>query len=84
VTAPSDPGNRSAERRQLGVQMAALGLEFSGAVIGGLVLGHYLDAWLGTKPWLLLVGTFGGLATAVVRIIALTKRFQKIRDDRRP
>lgn len=84
MTAPTDPSNRSAERRQLGVQMAALGLEFSGAVIGGLVLGHYLDEWLGTTPWMLLVGTFGGLATAVVRIVALTKRFQKIRDDRRP
>ena len=84
MTEPNDPGKRSAERRQLGVQMAALGLEFSGAVIGGLVLGHYLDEWLGTEPWLLLVGTFGGLGTAVVRIVALTKRFQKIRDDGRP
>lgn len=72
-----------AERRQLAIQMAALGLEFSGAVIGGLILGYYLDEWLGTKPWLMLLGTFGGLGTAVARIIALTKRFQQIRDERR-
>ncbi len=69
------------ERRQLGVQMAALGLEFSSAVIGGLILGYYLDEWLGTKPWLTMLGTFAGLGTAVVRMIALTRRFQQIRDD---
>lgn len=70
------------ERRQLTIQMAALGLEFSSAVIGGLILGYYLDEWLGTKPWLVLVGTFAGLGTAVVRMIALTRRFQQIRDER--
>lgn len=78
------PDQRSAaERRRIAVQMAALGLEFSSAVIGGLVLGYYLDEWLGTKPWLMMIGTFGGLGTAVARMIALTRRFQKIRDERR-
>ncbi|MBY0275209.1 AtpZ/AtpI family protein [Candidatus Binatia bacterium] len=72
----------SEERRQLGIQMAALGLEFSSAVLGGLILGYYLDEWLGTKPWLMLVGTFAGLGTAVARMIVLTKRFQQIRDER--
>jgi len=68
----------------MAVQMTALGLEFSSAVIGGLVLGYYLDEWLGTEPWLMLLGTFGGLGTAVARMIALTRRFEKIRDERRP
>lgn len=78
-----EPGKKSAEeRRQLSIQMAALGLEFSSAVIGGLILGYYLDEWLGTKPWMVLVGTFAGLGTAVIRMIALTKRFQQIRDER--
>jgi ATP synthase protein I len=80
-----EPGERerSGARRQMATQMTALGFEFSGAVIGGLIVGYYLDEWLGTAPWLLLVGTFGGLATAVIRILALTKRFQRIRDERR-
>lgn len=77
-----EPEQKSArERRQLGIQMAALGLEFSSAVIGGLILGYYLDEWLGTKPWLTMLGVFAGLGTAVVRMIALTRRFQQIRDD---
>lgn len=76
------PEQKSArERRQLGIQMAALGLEFSSAVIGGLILGYYLDEWFGTKPWLTMLGVFAGLGTAVVRMIALTRRFQQIRDD---
>ena len=78
-----DDGKKAAEeRRQLTIQMAALGLEFSSAVIGGLILGYYLDEWLGTKPWMVLVGTCAGLGTAVIRMIALTKRFQQIRDER--
>jgi ATP synthase protein I len=62
--------------------MAALGLEFSGSVIGGLALGYYLDEWLGTEPWFLMIGTFGGLGAAVIRLVALTKRFQRMREDR--
>ena len=81
TTEPDDkqPGARA--RRQLAVQMTALGLEFSGSVIGGLILGYYLDKWLGTEPWLLLVGTFGGLGAAVIRLVALTKRFDRLRDE---
>jgi ATP synthase protein I len=74
-----DPG----ERRQLAIQMSALGLEFSGSVLGGLIGGYYLDEWLGTKPWFLMLGTFGGLATAVARLLALTKKFQRMRDAKR-
>jgi F0F1-type ATP synthase assembly protein I len=70
----------SGARRRMAIQMTALGLEFGGAVIGGLIVGYYLDDWLGTEPWLMLLGTFGGLATAVIRILALTKRFQRMRD----
>ncbi|HEY8516964.1 MAG TPA: AtpZ/AtpI family protein [Candidatus Binatia bacterium] len=78
---PAEPPGNDKRRRQLAVQMTALGLEFSGAVIGGLAVGYYLDEWLGTEPWFMLLGTFGGLATAVVRLVTLTKRFQQIRDE---
>jgi len=83
TTGPDDQDPDASERRQLAVQMAALGLEFSASVIGGLIGGYYLDEWLGTKPWFFLVGTFGGLGAAVIRLVALTKRFQRIRDAKR-
>jgi F0F1-type ATP synthase assembly protein I len=69
-------------RRRVALQMTALGLEFSSAVIGGLILGYYLDQWLGTHPWLFLVGTFGGLGAAVLRMLQLLKRFAATRPDR--
>ena len=60
--------------------MAALGLEFAASVLGGLVLGYYLDSWTGASPWFVLAGTLGGLATAVWRILLLTRRFQRVAD----
>jgi ATP synthase protein I len=77
----NEPPSVDQRRRELGVQMSALGLEFSGSVIGGLIFGYYLDKWFNTEPWLLLLGTFGGMAAAVARLIQLTRRFAKIRDE---
>ena len=77
-------GQEKVDPRVRGVQLSALGLEFAGSVLGGLVLGYYLDRWLGTAPWLMLVGTLGGMVTAVARIILLTNQFErqrKARDD---
>lgn len=61
--------------------MTAMGLEFSSSVIGGLALGYYLDRWLGTHPWLFLVGTFGGLGAAVLRMIQLLRKYAAARPD---
>ena len=78
----ADAGSATKRRRELAVQMTAMGLEFSGSVLGGLALGFYLDDWLGTAPWLLMVFTFGGMLAAVTRLLVLTRRFQRIRSDR--
>lgn len=44
----------------------------TGWVIVGTAAGYFLDRWLHTRPWLLLVGILGGLTagfTAFVRVI---------------
>jgi F0F1-type ATP synthase assembly protein I len=74
----------SRQRRRAATQLTAIGLEFSGSVIGGLALGYYLDEWLGTEPWLLLVGTFGGLGAAVLRMVQLLKKYAPPRSDEPP
>lgn len=84
MTEQDRDGRENVDSRVRGVQLSALGLEFAGSVLGGLVLGYYLDRWLGTSPWLMLVGTLGGMVTAVTRIILLTNQFErqrKARDD---
>jgi len=43
----------------------ALGFQIGGSIVGGLVLGYYADAHLGTAPFLTLLLTLGGLFGAV-------------------
>ena len=48
---------------------AALVLEMAGRVVGGLLLGAWLDARLGTAPVLLAVLPFLGMVAGIWRII---------------
>ncbi len=41
-------------------EMMGVGLQFAGAILLFLFLGRWLDARLGTKPWLLLAGVLLG------------------------
>ena len=52
----------------------ALGFEFGGAVVGGLAVGYYADAWLGTGPLFLVVLTVLALAGAVWRLLLVLRR----------
>jgi len=45
-----------------GKQLAAGGLQFSGAVILGVFSGIWLDEKLGTSPWMVIVLVFLGAA----------------------
>jgi len=38
-----------------------LGFEIAVPLVAGVFLGRWLDAWLGTAPWLLLVGALLGM-----------------------
>lgn len=44
---------------------ATVGLEFSISILFGLFGGRALDDWLGTEPWLAIVGFGFGLATGI-------------------
>lgn len=45
--------------------------EASLAVLLGVVVGYYLDRWLGTEPWLLFVFLVLGFATSVRRLMSI-------------
>lgn len=72
----ADPGPT---KKHIGIQMTALGLEFGASAIGGMLVGWWLDGVFGTEPWLFLIGTFGGLGTSFVRIIQLSRQFERAR-----
>jgi ATP synthase protein I len=50
--------------RELG-RYSALGLELAISVLVGVAIGYYLDKWLGTAPWLLILWTGIGFAAGV-------------------
>jgi ATP synthase protein I len=43
---------------------AQLGTTLFACVVVGLVAGYFADRWLGTQPWLLLIGLGFGIAAA--------------------
>jgi ATP synthase protein I len=56
--------DRRALFRELG-KYSALGLELAIAVVLGLAIGHYLDKWLGTGPWMTVVWLGIGFAAGL-------------------
>jgi F0F1-type ATP synthase assembly protein I len=64
------------EQTKLGLVMSA-GTAVAGSVIGGTLLGYYLDAWLGTGPWLVIVGVILGTAGALIWLYRLVARLQQ-------
>ena len=61
----TDRQDRKAFFREL-AKYSALGLEMALSVVIGMGIGYYLDRWLGTGPWLMIVWIGLGFA-AVVR-----------------
>lgn len=47
-----------ADFSQIGITMAA-------SVLVGVLLGKYLDKWLGTEPWFLLIFSLLGVVAAI-------------------
>jgi ATP synthase protein I len=57
-----------------GLSVAArVGVELVAATVVGAGLGYGLDRWLGTTPWLLIVGLFLGATAGLLGIIRLVK-----------
>ena len=57
--------------------------ELPGTILGGLVLGYFLDAYLGTSPWLLIALTALAFVAAFVRLMKWVRVFGKERNGRR-
>ena len=60
----TDRQDRKAFFRELG-KYSALGLEMALSVVIGMGIGYYLDRWLGTEPWLMIVWIGLGFAAGV-------------------
>jgi ATP synthase protein I len=59
--------------RKSGLAYAAAFSLFA-AVVSGLLLGWLLDRWLGTRPWLLVVGLILGAVAGFFELIRTTAK----------
>jgi F0F1-type ATP synthase assembly protein I len=57
--------------------------ELPGTILGGLLVGHLLDNYFGTSPWLLITVTLLAFAGAFVRLVHWFKYFARERDGSR-
>ena len=53
--------------RTLG-QLSTVGMSFVLALVMGFGGGHWLDGWLGTRPWMSFLGFFLGLGAGVLNV----------------
>lgn len=62
--------------RKSGLAYAAA-ISLFAAVVAGLVVGWLLDRWLGTQPWLLVVGLVLGAAAGFYEFIRATSKLSE-------
>ena len=54
-----------------------LGTELVAAVVVGTIIGFILDNWFDTKPWLIIIFFFVGVAAGITNVIRSAKKIQK-------
>jgi ATP synthase protein I len=59
--------------RKSGLAYAAAFSLFT-AVVAGLIVGWVLDRWLGTRPWLIVVGIVLGAVTGFYQFIRVSSK----------
>lgn len=63
-------------------QLASIGVALVLATVIGLGTGYYADRWLGTSPWLTLVGLGLGIAAGFVTLFRSVKSAERnLKDD---
>ena len=54
-----------------------LSTELVSAVLVATIIGFILDNWFGTKPWLILIFFFVGVAAGIMNVVKTAKKMQK-------
>jgi len=75
----AQPGEKSAWSAL--AELSSVGFAMVLATVIGLAGGYYLDQWLGTKPWLLLVGLGFGIAAGFMIFFRSVNKAERELDD---
>jgi F0F1-type ATP synthase assembly protein I len=57
-----------------------VGFELPGTILGGLVVGYYLDIYFDSSPWLLITSTALAFVGAFVRLVRWVRFFSRERN----
>ncbi len=60
-------------------ELTSIGLILPSSIAVGLFMGYFLDRWLGTAPWLLLIFTVLGVASGLLSLFRALRK--EIRGD---
>ncbi len=74
----TDEKPRGRDLRRL-AELTSIGLILPSSIAVGLFMGYFLDRWLGTEPWLLLIFTVLGIASGLLSLFRALKK--EIRGD---
>jgi ATP synthase protein I len=75
------PADDQSAWRALG-ELSTVGLTLVVCTVIGLAGGYYLDRWLGTSPWLVLIGLLFGIVAGFINFFRSVKRAERDIDDR--
>ena len=67
--------SKDASSSKLGIAFK-MSTEMVAAVVVGTIIGFILDNWFGTKPWLILIFFFIGVATGILNVVKSAKKMQ--------
>jgi len=62
-------------------ELASIGMAMVLATVIGLGAGYYADRWLGTSPWLTLIGLGFGIAAGFVTLFRTVRAVERKLDD---
>ena len=54
-----------------------LSTEMVAAVLVGTIIGYILDSWFDSKPWLIIIFFFVGVAAGITNVVRSAKLMQK-------
>ena len=71
-----NPSDKDDEKSSFG-KAFQLSTELVSAVLVATIIGFILDNWFDTKPWLIIIFFFIGVATGIMNVIRSAKKMQK-------
>ena len=72
----NNPSAKDNEKSSFG-KAFQLSTELVSAVLVATIIGFILDNWFGTKPWLIIIFFFIGVAAGITNVIRSAKKMQK-------